>query len=246
MLHKTYIAAILSTLFLFSACEEFELPEVPYEPTDEEIAAGLKEALHHGNDTAVSNLSAPDGYFGDALIKILLPAEAQPVYNAISNIPFLSSYIDETILAINRAAEDAAVEAKPIFFEAITDMTISDAVGILMGEDSAATHYLKEKTYDKLFAAFQPKVENSLSKDLILGISAEESYSRLINTYNDGSGGGILWKEIESNSLSNHTTDRALRGLFVKVAEEEKNIRTNPLHRVTEILQEIFALQDEE
>lgn len=238
------LLAILSLAFLIPAvsCDELGIFDSPAGLSDEEVIAGLRSALEHGTDTAVSRLSLTDGYFGDELIKILLPEEAQPVYDVIDKLP--TNLVDNTILAINRAAEDAAVEAKPIFVDAITSLTIADGKEILFGTDTAATHYLRENTENALYDAFKPKIETSLSKDLVLGISAENSYSTLINAYNLGSLGGLLYEQIKTNSLSEHVTRRALKGLFVKVGDEEKLIREDPAHRVTEILEKVFAEQD--
>lgn len=210
--------------------------------SEDEIISGLREALNHGTDTAVSRLSIADGYFGDELVKILLPEEAKPVYDVVEMLP--TDIIDKTVLAINRAAEDAAVEAKPIFINAITELTISDGLNILHGNDTAATHYLRNHTYEELFAAFKPKIETSLSKDIVFGLSAEELYGDLIDYYNTGSLNGLLYDEITTNSLSEHTTRKALNGLFLKVGGEEKLIREDPAHRVTDILEKVFAEQD--
>ena len=227
---------------LLSSCEQLGLldPELPL--SEEEVVNGLRQALYHGTDTAITKLNKENGFFGDELVKILLPAEAQPVYDILNLLP--TSLVDNTILAINRAAEDAATEAAPIFVNAITDITISDGFDILYGTDTAATIYLKGKTYQQLFDAFKPKIENSLNKDLVLGLSAESLYSSLINAYNKASLGGFLFNEIKTNSLSEHTTNRALRGLFRKVGDEEKLIRENPAHRVTDILERVFSELD--
>lgn len=231
-------------LFSLSACEDLGSILGTDKLTDEEIVAGLKEALAHGTDTAVSRLNISDGYFGDELVKILLPEEAQPVYDVLNLLP--NSIVDNTVLAINRAAEDAAVEAKPIFVEAIQSMTIEDGTDILFGSDTAATQYLRNKTYQSLFDAFKPKVQTSLSKDLVLGVSAEELYSSLISAYNTASLNGFLFDKINTNSLSDHTTNYALRGLFLKVGNEEKLIREDPSHRVTEVLEDVFSELDKQ
>lgn len=225
-----------------ASCEELGLFADSVGVTDEDVINGLRQALEVGTDTAVSHLNVQDGYFKDELVKILLPAEAQPVYDILNLLP--SGIVDETILSINRAAEDAATEATPIFLGAIHELTIEDGWGILRGDDTAATTYLRGKTYQKLFDAFQPKIETSLSKDLVLGISAQDLYSKLINLYNTASVGGLLFDEIKTNSLSEHTTNRALGGLFIKVGNEETLIRENPTHRVTQLLQQVFAEQD--
>lgn len=234
--------ATLATSLVFHSCEELDFLKGADELTETEIVQGLKQALTVGTDTAVSHLNKTDGYFGDAIVKILLPEEAQPVYDVINKLP--GSLVDNAILAINRAAEDAAKEATPIFVEAILSMTIDDGLTILNGTDTAATTYLRINTEQKLYDAFKPKIEASLSKDLVLGYSAEELYSDLINVYNKASLGGSLYDEITTNSLSEHTTRRALRGLFIKVGDEEKLIRTDVSHRVTDLLEKVFAEQD--
>jgi len=236
-MRKILLGIAITGCIAVTACEELiNLDEL----NGEKIILGLKDALVHGTDTAVTNLSAPDGFFRDEAVKILLPEEAEPVYNVLNTLPLVSDLLDETILAINRSAEDAATEAKPIFIDAIREMTIDDGLTILNGPDTAATTYLKDKTYSKLFDAFKPKIETSLSKEIVFGISAEASYAKLIDTYN----AIPLVSDIQSNSLSEHTTNRALRGIFKKVGDEEKLIREDPAHRVTDILQEVFGSQD--
>jgi len=239
------IIVLLTTLSstFFSSCEELGLGDLTeIELTEETVIQGLREALKVGTDTAVSNLSVADGYFADEAVKILLPEEAQVVYDYLSYLP--TDLVDQNILAINRAAEDAANEAAPIFVDAITELTIQDGMDILHGDDTAATSYLKGKTYQNLYDAFKPKIDVSLNKEIVLGLSAESLYSKLINTYNLASINGFLFDEITTNSLSEHTTNRALRGLFIKVGDEEKLIRENPAHRVSEILETVFAEQD--
>lgn len=213
--------------------------------TNEEAIAGLREALVVGTDTSVTILNKVDGYFRDEAVKILLPPEAQVMYENISKVPLASEAItalmDQTILAMNRAAEDAASEAKPIFVNAITGITISDGLSIVKGNDSAATTYLKGKTYDSLFVTFQPKINASLTKPLVGGLSAQSIYSDLIDTYNAASLGGVLFDRVQTNSLSEHVTRKGLNGLFLKVAVEEKAIRKDPLARVTELLKKVFG-----
>jgi len=236
-MRSIYFIALVALTVAVSSCQKEDAGL-----SQEEIVSGLRDALNHGTDTAVSRLSITDGYFGDELIKILWPEEAQPVYNVVQQLP--TDIIDQTVLAINRAAEDAAVEAKPIFVQAITDLTISDGLTILQGNDTAATHYLRNHTYSALYDAFKPKIETSLSKKIVFNLSAEELYGNLIDYYNIGSLNGLLYDEIKTNSLSEHTTHKALHGLFVKVGAEEKLIREDPAHRVTDILKKVFAEQD--
>ncbi|MCG9880944.1 MAG: DUF4197 domain-containing protein [Bacteroidia bacterium] len=235
------IAALFLLSLSFSSCEEVSEILESTGLTNEEVIQGLKTALSTGTDTSVTTLSKVDGYFKDELVKILLPAEAAPVYDVLKSIPGGSLLIDEAILSINRAAEDAAPQAKDIFVTAITGITIADGFEILNGGDTAATIYLQGKTYNPLTDAFKPKIESSLAKPLILNTSAEEAYALVLKTYNDASLGGILWPEIKTNTLTEHVTQKALTGLFFKVGEEEKKIRRDPLHRVSEILKKVFG-----
>ncbi len=213
--------------------------------TNDEAIAGLKEALVVGTDTSVTILNKVDGYLKDEAVKILLPPEAQVMYTNLSKVPLASAAItalmDQTILAMNRAAEDAASEAKPIFVDAITGISIGDGLSIVKGNDSAATTYLRGKTYDSLFVTFQPKINASLAKPLVGGLSAESIYSDLIDAYNSASINGLLYDRVQTNSLSKHVTQKGLNGLFLKVALEEKAIRKDPLARVTELLQKVFG-----
>ncbi|MDP3930418.1 MAG: DUF4197 domain-containing protein [Bacteroidota bacterium] len=235
----------LSFLFLltlsFTSCEEVSEILQATGLTNEEVISGLKTALNIGTDTSVTTLSKTDGYFKDELVKILLPAEAAPVYGVLTSLPGGSLLINEAVLAINRAAEDAAPEAKDIFVTAVTGITIADGFEILNGGDTAATIYLQGKTYNPLTDAFKPKIQNSLSKPLILNTSAEQAYALVLKTYNDASLGGLLWPEIKTNTLTDHVTQKALTGLFFKVGEEEKKIRRDPLHRVSDILKKVFG-----
>lgn len=255
MKFKSFLLTLTSLLVLAS-CAELESILKHVEDTtgvetrdvltNEEIVRGLKDALVHGTDTAVTHLHNKNGYYGDAALKIWLPKEAKPVYERLEKVPLLDKYIDDAILSLNRAAEAASKEAAPIFVNAIRSMTIQEAMTILRGEENAATEYLKSKTYDQLYQAYLPKVKISLSKEYVKGLSAEESYKKVIDTYNTVSLNGMLWKKIENNSLSEHTTNKALEGLFVKVAEEEKLIRQNPVHRVTDILRRVFGFEFED
>jgi len=171
-----------------------------------------------------------------------LPKEANAIVKNLSKVPLVGEpLVEEAKKLINRAAEDAAREAAPIFKNAITTMSIADAVGILKGNDSAATHYLRGKTYRQLKQAFLPKIKNSLSKDLVKNTSAEEAYQKLIDNYNLAAKIPFSGLEpIKTNSLSQYATKRALNGLFLKVANEEKDIRHDPVARVNDILKKVF------
>lgn len=241
---KTHlIIALFAGLFFSTACTKEQLESVLKSTslTDEEVIQGLKSALSVGTDTSVSILNKTDGYYADLAVKILLPPEAQVIYTNIGKVPGGSVLLEETVLKLNRAAEDAAAEAKPIFIDAITGITIEDGMSILKGNDTAATFYLKGKTYSPLTDAFQPRIQTALDKKIIGDISASSAYDNLVSAYNTASLNGLLFDRITTNTLSDHVTRKALDGLFSKVAEEEKAIRHDPLARVTEILKKVFG-----
>lgn len=197
--------------------------------TTTEIAAGLKEALTVGASRSGNLLSATDGFFKNAAIKILLPEEARKVENTLRDLG-MSSLVDKAVLALNRAAEDAAKQAAPIFTSAIREMTIQDAVGILRGGENAATNYLKQKTTASLTAAFRPVIENSLQK-----VNATKYWSDVFSTYNKFSTNKI------NPDLSGYVTEKALSGIFLAVADEEAKIRRDPVARSTELLKKVFG-----
>lgn len=238
-------------LFSFSSCDVLNelakqqggLPQLPSSIplTNEEVIKGLKAALNVGIDSSVFSLSRVNGYMGNALIKLALPPEAQPILNNLVKVPGGQKLLNDAILAINKAAEDAAPQAKSIFVNAITKMTIQDGFNILKGNSNAATAFLKTNTYQQLTDAFAPKIRTSLSKPLVLGISAEKAYQNLIDGYNLASMNGLIFQPIKQNSLATYTTQKALDGLFFKLEEQEKLIRQNPLHQVTDILKRVFG-----
>jgi len=244
---KAFLGIII--LWLCNACATLQgvvsnLPNATQPLTETEIANGLKEALTQGISNGVSELVKTDGYFGNQAIKLLLPPEAEKVQNLIvKNIPQGQKLIDEAILKMNRAAEDAANEAKPIFVDAITSMTIVDAKNILFGNENAATNYLKEKTFQKLVQAYSPKINASLSK-----VGATQAWSALVNPYNKlvgtvaGNIAGI--REPITSDLGAYTTQKALDGLFWRISQEEQKIRSTPLARTTALLQRVFGELD--
>src|SRR6476619_7247590 len=131
--------------------------------TTQQIVAGLKEALTVGTQNSTTQLSAVDGFFKNAAIKILMPPEAQKVVSTLQSVGF-GSVVDKAVLSMNRAAEDAAKSATPIFVNAIKQMTINDAIGILQGGNQSATNYFKNKTTTALTAAFKPIVSKALQQ----------------------------------------------------------------------------------
>ncbi len=210
-------------------------------------ALGLKEALQVGVNNAVGILGN-NGFMTDAALKILLPPEAQPIVKNLKLIPGGDKLMNDVVQRLNSAASDAVVEAKPIFVNAITGMTITDATNILFsGQNDAATNYLKKSTYSQLTAAFAPKVNASLDKALIGNISTNQSWNALTSAYN-GVANSLVGKAAKltpvESDLGAYVTQRALDGLFTKVAGEEALIRENPAARVNELLKSVFGQLD--
>jgi hypothetical protein len=214
--------------------------------TNTEIIAGLKQALAIGTDSTVARVSKTDGYFRDELIKILLPPEAEIITKNLNRIPGGEKLLNDVVLRINRAAEDAAKDAAPIFIGSITSMTITDGLGILKGGDYAATDYLKRTTSEQLFNLYQPKIKTSIDKKLIGNISTTESWNTLTGEWNRiansiiGQAAGFTPVNVK---LDEYLTQKALDGLYLKIGEEEKKIRTDPMARVTELLKRVFGAQ---
>lgn len=194
-----------------------------------EIIAGLKEALTTGTNRGVQKLSVADGFFKDAVIKVLMPEEAKKVESTLRKFG-LGKQVDDAILSMNRAAEDAAKDAAPIFLNAIKGMSIQDAWGILKGGDSSATTYLRERTTASLTEAFRPVIENSLTK-----MNATKHWNTVFSSYNKFS------KDKVNTDLTAYVTEKALFGIFYQVAKEEMKIRKDPVARTTDILKKVFG-----
>ncbi|MBS1608050.1 MAG: DUF4197 domain-containing protein [Bacteroidetes bacterium] len=197
--------------------------------SSDEIANGLKEALQVGATKGADKLSAVDGFFKDAAIKILMPEEAKKVEKTLRGMG-LGAQVDEAILSMNRAAEDAAKSAAPIFINAIKGMSISDALGILQGGDFAATDYLKGKTTSALTEAFRPVIEKSLEK-----VNATKYWNTLFTTYNK-----FALQKVNPD-LTAYVTEKGLSGIFYQVGQEEQKIRKDPLARTSDLLKKVFA-----
>ena len=198
--------------------------------TTAEVAEGLKEALVKGISTGADLVSVTDGYFKNPEIKIPFPPEVKKVEDAVRKIG-LGSQVDKFVLTLNRGAEDAAKEAKPIFIAAIKSMTIQDAWSILKGEENAATEYLKRTTAPLLKEKFKPVIQNSLNK-----VNATKYYGDIVSRYNQ-----IPLVEDVNPNLDDYATDKAIEGLFVMIAKEEKEIRKDPVARTTELLKRVFG-----
>jgi len=212
-----------------------------------ENISGLKSSLNIGIEHAVTNLGVENGFFKDAALKLLLPPEAKPIIDNIKMVPGGQDLVNKAVLSLNRSAEDAVKEATPIFKTAITNMSITDAVGILFGKNNAATEYLRQNTYSQLKAAFAPKVKASLGKPLVANVSTNDTWNTLSSGYNSVAKtqvGMIAGLKTVNVSLENYVTEKALDALFVKVAAEEKAIRIDPMARVSALLKRVFGQLD--
>jgi hypothetical protein len=198
--------------------------------SSDDIVSGLKDALSKGTQKSTDKLSAVDGFFKDAAVKILFPPEAAKMEKTLRSAGF-GEQVDKAILDINRAAEDAAKSAAPIFLNAIKGMSVSDGLGILRGPDTAATSYLRRSTSAQLTAAFLPVIKNSLDK-----VGATNSWKTVVDLYNK-----VPFHSKVSNDLPGYTTQRALNGVFYYVAAEEKSIRANPAGQADALLKKVFG-----
>jgi hypothetical protein len=199
--------------------------------SESDISSGLKEALQVGAKNATAKVSAVNGFFGNSLIKVLMPPEAKKVENTLREVG-LGSKVDDAILAMNRAAEDASSKALPIFIDAIKGMSIQDAAGILKGGNDAATQYLKTKTTAALTTAFRPVIQASLDK-----VDATKYWSKVFTTYNELP---MTFNKVNPD-LPAYVTERALNGVFLYIAEEETKIRKDPAAQVTDLLKKVFG-----
>ena len=214
--------------------------------TNTEIIAGLKEALTSGVGTGVKILSAKNGYYNDLAVRIGLPEEATIITKNIAKLPGGQTLVTNTIKRINEAATDAASKATPIFTSAITSMTISDAANILKGNKTAATTYFKGKTKTGLKKLFSSYIQDSIDKKLIGDVSCSSSWNTLTSSWNSvattvvGKAAGLT---AVNTDLNDYLTDKAVDGLYTKIGEQEKNIRTNVSARTTALMQKVFAHQ---
>lgn len=239
-------------IFLFTGCAQ--LAQIAGQTlstgkplSQNETIAGLKEALIVGTNNSASILGKTDGYYKDELVKILLPPEADVIVKNINKIPGGKQLVDDVLLSINRAAEDAVSEAKPIFVNSIKSMSISDAIGILKGEDNAATQYLRNSTYNQLVDLYRPKIKTSIDKKLVGNVSAGQTWETLTGKWNEAANsivGQVAGFKPVNIQLDEYLTQKALNGLFLKIADEEKKIRKDPVSRVNDILKRVFGTLD--
>jgi hypothetical protein len=234
------IKRIVALLMIFNlvACAELQqvvdsLPQSGSILSNTDIASGLRQALDLGIDKQVTKLTQTDGFFKNDLVKILLPEELQKVDNALRKIG-LSNLADEGLKVLNRAAEDAVKEATPIFINAVKGITFDDAKNILLGDDNAATSYLTTKTQTELYAKFKPVINKSFSN-----VGADQIWTNLITKYNN-----LPLTNNINTDLTDYVTGEALKGVYTMIAVEEKEIRNKVSSRSTDLLKNVFALQD--
>lgn len=240
----------LISLFILAGCAELvkvlqTVGNVPL--TEAEVISGLKEALNTGAKNAAERLSKEDGYYGDDLIKIFLPDEAKIIVDNMSRIPGGDKLVEDVILRINRAAEDAAKEVAPVFVNSVTQMSIRDAFGILNGADNAATNYLRNTTYNELYALYKPKIQASTEKKIVGNISTKDSWNNLTSKWNsiaNSIAGKLASLKPVNTDLDDFLTNKALTGMFLKVEGEELKIRKEVSARVTPLLQRVFGSLD--
>jgi hypothetical protein len=199
--------------------------------SSDEIISGLKQALTLGAQKSADRLSAVDGFFKDAAVKVLLPPQAQNVEKTLRSLG-MGKLVDDAILSMNRAAEDASKSAAPIFVDAVKKMTVQDGLGILRGADTAATGYLRKTTSPGLTAAFHPVIDSSLQKT-----GATKYWKTVFDTYNKLP---TTFTKVDPD-LASFVTQKAMDGIFYYVAQEEKKIRKDPAAQVTDLLKKVFG-----
>lgn len=228
---------IIFAVFFLSSCVELQqiaeevIQNQPITNTD--ISSGLKQALQQGIQDQVTTLASENGFFGNELVRIALPSELQAVERTMRNVG-LGSLADEGLKLLNRAAEDAVSEAIPVFVNAIQNLTITDARDILLGNQVAATSYLRSQTSQELYNRFQPIIDNSFAK-----VGAAEVWTNLINQYNQ-----IPLTQNVNPDLTDYVTQEALKGVFKMIELEEIEIREKVGMRKTDLMRRVFALQD--
>ena len=198
-----------------------------------DISAGLKEALNKGVTEQVSKLTVIDGFYKNEAVKILIPEELQRVDATLRKLG-MGNLVDDGIQSLNRAAEEAVKESTPIFVNAIKNINITDAKSILLGNESAATTYLKDSTTKDLYAKFNPVVQESIGK-----VGADVIWNSIIKKYNT-----IPLVNKVNPDITDYVTTKAMDGVFKMIAVEEKNIREKLSSRTSDVLKSVFALQD--
>lgn len=240
----------MSLLVIVTACAEMQKvlqTSGPVPLTEGDVISGLKEALITGAKNSAGILGKEDGYFGDATVKILFPDDAKVIIDNLTKIPGGDKLVQDVVLRINRAAEDAAKEAAPVFTGAVKQMTITDAFNILHGPDNAATQYLRQTTFNELYALYKPKITASTEKKIAGNVSTKESWVALTGKWNKLAGsvaGKLASLKPVNTDLDDYLTNKALEGMFLKVGQEELKIRKDASARISPILQKVFGSLD--
>lgn len=238
---KKYIF-FLSLSFIFTSCDEILDVLATASTTtsgisQSEASSGLKQALEVGVNAGTSFLGKTDGFLGNNAYKILLPQEVQNAVSKIKGNPITNRlagpYLDKLVTAMNRGAENAMVEAKPIFVNAIKSMSISDAISIVTGGDGAATKYLQRTTSSQLKEKFYPVIKTSLEQ-----VKVNEPWTKVSSAYNT-----VMGKKVETD-LNDYVTSKAMTALFTQIKKEEDKIRSNPVSRTTDLLKKVFGYAD--
>ncbi len=198
--------------------------------SNKDAVAGLKEALNKGSANAVGNLGKVDGFFGNEKVKIPLPDSLKKMDRTLRKIG-MGQYADELVLTMNRAAEIAVPEARTLLINAVQEMSVQDAKGILTGGDTSATDYFRNKTSTKLTAMFLPIVQQATAK-----VGVAQKYNQLA-----GNAARLGLVDVNQTNLENYITQKALAGLFLMIADEEKAIRANPVAQGSKILSKVFG-----
>lgn len=235
IMKKIFLLAIIP---FFLGCAELQqiadsLPQEGTTVSNAEVAAGLRQALDFGIDKQVSKLAQENGFFSNELVRIGLPPELQKVDRTLRDVG-LDALADEGLKVLNRAAEEAVQEATPIFVNAVKQITFTDARNILLGDDTAATTYLAQKTTDPLYSKFNPVITTSLEE-----VGANRVWTNIINRYN-----ALPLTSDVNPDLADYVTREALKGVYTMIAIEEKEIRNNFAARTTNLLKRVFGLQD--
>jgi hypothetical protein len=248
---KYRITVLILSVFLLAACSQItqmlQTVSAVKELTEGDIIEGLKEALTVGAKNAAERLASENGYYSDPQVKIPLPEEAMVIVENIGRIPGGDKLIENVILSINRAAEDAAREVAPVFVGAVTRMTIADGYDILHGDDDAATEYLRNSTWNELYSLYKPKITASTEREIVAGISAQQSWLTLTEKWNmmaNSIAGRLAGFNPVTTDLDDFLTRKALEGVFLKIADEELKIRKEVSARVTPLLQRVFGTLD--
>lgn len=246
---KTLLSALIASSLLFSSCDTLQsvaqtaagvLTESAgsstYTPSSLDMSNGLKSALNVGITNGANRLSQTNGYFGNELLRIVMPPEAQQVEKTLRDLG-MNKLVDDAILSFNRGAEEAAKQAAPIFINSIKQMSFTDAKNILLSSDkTSATAFLKRTSYTSLQGVFTPVIDKSLKS-----VNATKYWGDVINTYNQIP----LIKKVNPD-LTSYVTEQALTGLFKMVEKEEIKIRENLSARTTDILQKVFGWADKQ